>query len=59
MLFNGDQLDVELRNLKLLTHAENMRRNSIHNLPQPLRQTINLLGALKRRIREKQDRRSA
>ncbi len=56
---NGDSLDCELRNLELITRAENMRCNTIHNLPQPLKDTIQLLGALKRRLHEKQDRRSA
>jgi len=54
-----DPYDVDIDNLELLTRAENMRRNSIHNLPQPLRNTIQLLGQLKRRIREKSDRGSA
>ena len=59
-----DRLNVELRNLKLLSRADNMRRNTVHNLPKPLASTIQLLGALKRtlnrrRRNEKQDRRSA
>lgn len=53
---NRDKLDVELENLELITRADNCRRNSIHNLPAPLRDTIQLLGQLKRRINEKQDR---
>lgn len=53
---DGDSLNVELDNLVLITRAENCRRNSIHNLPAPLRDTIQLLGQLKRRINEKQDR---
>jgi len=56
---NRDKLDVALDNLELITFAENMRRNTIHNLPAPLRDTIQLLGQLRRRINEKQDRRSA
>lgn len=46
-------------NLLLISRAENMRRNSIHNLPPPLKSAVHLLGQLNRRIREKQDRRSA
>lgn len=53
---DGDRLNVELGNLVLISRADNMRRNSIHNLPAPLRDTIQLLGQLKRRINEKQDR---
>ncbi len=56
---DGDSLNIELDNIELITRAENMRRNTIHNLPKPLVNTIMALGALKRRIREKQDRRPA
>lgn len=54
-----DSLNVCLENIELITRADNMRRNAIHNLPKPLADTIKLLGHLKRRIREKQDSRSA
>ncbi len=50
---NRDKLDVELDNLELITFADNCRRNSVHNLPVPLRDTIQLLGQLRRRINEK------
>lgn len=56
---DGDSLNVELDNLELLSRADLMRRNSIHNFPPVLRSTINVLGQLKRRIREKQDGRPA
>lgn len=56
---DGDRLNVCLENLELITRGDNMRRNTIHNLPAPLKSTIGLLGQLKRRIREKQDRRLA
>ena len=56
---DGDRLNVELENIGLRSFAENMRRNTIHNLPAPLKASINLLGQLKRRIREKQNRGSA
>lgn len=49
-----DKLNVDLDNLELISRADNMRRNSIHNLPQPLKSAIQLLGQLKRRINEKQ-----
>jgi hypothetical protein len=55
---NGDKLDVELANLELISNADAMRRNSVHHLPAPLVGAIQMLGQLKRRIREKQDRRS-
>jgi hypothetical protein len=53
---DGDRLNVELANLELVSRADLMRRNTIHNLPPQLKSAINLLGQLKRRIREKQDR---
>lgn len=56
---NGDSLDVELDNLELISRADLMRRNTIHNLPKPLKGVITVLGQLKRRIREKQDGRLA
>lgn len=62
---NGDKRDVRLENLQLVSRRELMARNTVHNLPKPLAQTIQLLGALKRQIRrkeesrEEQDRRSA
>jgi HNH endonuclease len=62
---NGDKADVRLDNLVCLSRRELMLRNSVHNLPAPLPQVVQLLGALTRQIRRKtrgsqeQDRRSA
>lgn len=62
---NGDRRDIRLDNLKLITRRELMARNTVHNLPKPLRDTVQLLGALNRQIRrktrshEEQDRRPA
>lgn len=56
---DGDRLNVDLGNLELISRADLLKRNSIHNFPPVLRSTINVLGQLKRRIREKQDGRSA
>lgn len=63
---NGDKTDIRLDNLECITRRELMARNTVHNLPKPLADTIQLLGALKRQIgrrdphaKEKQDRRSA
>jgi hypothetical protein len=41
----------EIENLELITDAEMMKRNSVHNLPPELKQVIILNGALKRRLR--------
>lgn len=51
---NGDRRDMRPENLELVTRRELMRRNSMHtNLPKPIVQTIQLLGALKRQIRRR------
>lgn len=62
---NGDKTDIRLDNLQCITRQELMLRNTVHNLPKPLADTVRLLGALNRQIRkrtkdhEEQDRRSA
>jgi hypothetical protein len=62
---DADRTNTRLDNLELITRAELMKRNTVHNLPAPLAQTIQLLGALNRQIRrrthaqEEHDRRSA
>jgi hypothetical protein len=43
---------VTLDNLELVTRAELMKRNSIHRYPKELSNTIMLLGAIKRKLRE-------
>jgi hypothetical protein len=50
---DGDRMNTRLDNLQLITRRELMRRNTIHNLPQPLKSTIHLLGQLNRHIRER------
>jgi hypothetical protein len=61
---NGDKRDIRLDNLQCISRRELMARNTVHNLPKPLAETIQLLGALNRQIRrrtrghEEQDRRS-
>lgn len=56
---NGDKRDIRLDNLTLITRRELMKRNSIHNLPKPLAQTIQLLGALNRQIRKRKEAHAA
>ncbi len=62
---NGDKRDIRLDNLECISRRELMARNTVHNLPKPLAETIQLLGALNRQIRrktrrhEEQDRRPA
>ena len=50
---DGDRLHVDVANLELHTRADTMRRNSVHTLPAPLAQTVQLLGALTRQIRRR------
>lgn len=63
---NDDKHDIRLDNLECITRRELMARNTVHNLPKPLAETIQLLGALNRKIRrrtrangQEQDRRPA
>ena len=45
-------MNIIYKNLELITKEENMRRNSIHNLPPELKQTIRTLTSLKRKIKK-------
>lgn len=62
---NGDRADIRDENLECISRVDLMRRNTVHNLPTPIAQAVQLLGALNRSIRrrtratEKQDLRSA
>jgi len=61
---DGNRMDCRLENLACLTRRELMARNTVHNLPKPLAQVVQLLGALNRKLRRstrdaEQDRRSA
>lgn len=50
---NGDKKDIRLENLELISHAELMKRNSMHTrYPEELRKVMLLKGVLKRKIRE-------
>jgi len=49
---DGDKTNIVIGNLELVTDAEMMRRNTIHNLPRELKQVIQLNGAIKRRIKK-------
>lgn len=50
---NGDRTDIRLENLELIHRRALMARNTVHNLPKPLAQTVQLLGALRRKINRK------
>ena len=50
---NGDRTKICIENLELISRAENMRRNTIHNLPPALADVCRIRGVLNRRINEK------
>jgi len=51
---DGNKAHVALGNLELISNAEMMRRNTIHNrYPKEMVNAIMLLGAVKRKLREK------
>ena len=50
---NGDKSDIRLDNLECISRGELMARNTVHNLPKRLVETIQLLGALNHRIRRR------
>lgn len=47
---NRDPLNVSPDNLECITRAENMKRNTYHNWPKELATTVQLRGALNRKI---------
>ncbi|MBB1061921.1 HNH endonuclease [Marilutibacter spongiae] len=47
---NGDKSDIRIENLELVSQGERMRRNSIHNLPAPLKRVIHQRAGLVRSI---------
>jgi hypothetical protein len=48
---DGDHGNCSLSNLELVSGRDHVLRTTVHNLPSPLPQLIQLKGALKRRIR--------
>ena len=53
---DGDHGNCSLSNLELVTSEEHMRRTTVHNLPAPLPELIQLAGALKRKIRNREEK---
>jgi hypothetical protein len=50
-----DKTNCAPENLELVSRRNLMARNTVHNLPKPLKQTIQLLGALNRQIRKRSE----
>jgi hypothetical protein len=47
---DGDTMNCDINNLELFSPADFMRKNSVHNLPKPLAQIVQLRGVLHRQI---------
>jgi len=56
VFINGDRADLRIENLECIPRTELMSRNTVHNLPRPIVEVIQLRGALKRKI-NREDRR--
>lgn len=56
MFKDRDRSNCAIENLELISLADNMRRNTVHNLPPELVQVIQLTGALKRKIRNREEK---
>lgn len=52
---DGDKKHIAIDNLELISRRELMARNTVHNLPPELAQVIQLTGALKRKIRTREN----
>lgn len=48
---NGNQADIRLENLECISRGQLMARNTVHNLPTPVAQVVQLRGQLHRKIR--------
>ena len=53
IFINGNRQDCDIRNLKLVTRKELMLMNTVHRLPENLKEVIRLKGVLKRKINGK------
>lgn len=50
VFMDGNRQNCALENLTLITRRELMLRNTVHNLPKPVAEAVQLLGALRRKI---------
>lgn len=50
---DGNKTNIDIDNLELLTRAQLMARNTIHNLPEELKDVIRLNGVIRRKIHGK------
>jgi hypothetical protein len=47
---DGNKQNCELSNLRVMTRADNLRRTSLHNYPDEVREVIHMRAVLKRHI---------
>lgn len=50
IFIDGNKQHIALDNLRCISQAENMRRNTVHNLPKPVAELVLLRGAIVRKI---------
>jgi hypothetical protein len=53
---DGNRLNCDITNLELVTRAELMKKNTVHNLPKELVEVIQLRGAIHRQINQRNHR---
>lgn len=53
MFIDNNRHNFDINNLKLIDNRENMRMNSVHNLPASIKQMIILLKRIKNKIRDR------
>lgn len=56
---DGNRLNCELENLHLITRRDIMARNTYHRLPEELKDTIRLVGKIKKHIHGKEQNRGS
>lgn len=50
---DGNKANTDPSNMELISRADLMRRNTVHNLPKELAEVIQLKGALQRQINKR------
>jgi hypothetical protein len=53
IFLDGNTKNINIKNMTLLTKAENMKRNTVHNYPKEIVQLVQLRAALNRQINKR------
>lgn len=56
VFIDGNKRNFDINNLELVSRAELMRRNSVHNLPPEVAEVVQLRGQIVRRINQREKR---